>query len=384
MNSSTNIHRKLPLFVALSILGHILFFYPISLFHTYNFAPPVMPVLTVDLKHLQTVPQSSGQPKAVPSVSPHLNKTALTTPAAVPAVVAAQRNDDAKPASEKEDRGDMGLNAPRPTAAEKIGSADPPERTTEKKVVPAAVPPVIASPRLTTMLPPPLIPPGSMMNTKREKLTYLITNHGVPVGRADLDAVTEKGDVRIALNASVSGFLGLNVTTTVFNGTNITTTIRQDAWGVNRDFGFTIALRDKLVMWVDKKTHKTGTDPIPGDDVLDLVTASYMLRRQPLEIGTPMMLHVYDYAYSSLPVEVLRREPMRLPGGKEMEALVVRPQFQQDGMFMKTSNMLVWLSDDENRVPLKIEMETGIPLIGRVTATLVHAQSEPVARADSR
>lgn len=371
MNSSSSIHRKLPLFVALSILGHVLLFYPFCLFHTYNFAPPVIPAIMVDLKQL-TTPQPSAPTAAAVPVSQQGKKAAVSP---LPAAGAPQGG-DAKPAENAKSE-----TAPKvqPTAQE-TAAARAPARPEEKNPAPAAAAPAAASLRRENLVQPPLIQPGSVVTTKREKLTYSITAHSLTVGKAELEAVNEKGDVKITMKASSEGF-GLlypvdnYVETKVSNGNFITTKIKRHEGSVNSDLGFTISLREKFVMWFDFMTKKSGREPLPADDVFDMVSAFYLLRTKPLQVGTPVVLHVYDYAFSALPVDVLRRETMRLPGLGEIGALVVQPQFQQDGMFRKTSNMLVWLSDDEKHVPLKVE--TDIPVLGRVTATLVNAESEP-------
>jgi hypothetical protein len=48
------------------------------------------------------------------------------------------------------------------------------------------------------------------------------------------------------------------------------------------------------------------------------------------------------------------------------------------GIFRRTGDMYVWLSDDDKRVPLKVE--TTIAL-GRVTAELIAAEVDPGERA---
>lgn len=280
---------------------------------------------------------------------------------------------------------DIGLKAPRPAAPESAVSAGVPRPITEKNSAPAVAPPTPAPLRRKSLVQPPLVQPGSVMSTKREKLTYSITTFlGISVGKAELEAVNDKGDLRITMRATSNEVFStvypvdINVETKLIKGNNIIARIRQRDGGGVSDFGFTIALRDKLVVWSDLKANRFGQEQIPVDDVLDLITASYMLRTKPLQVGTPVTLQVYDYTFSTLPVEVVRRERIRLSGLGEVGALVVQPRFQQDGIFKKTSNMLVWLSDDEKHVPLKIE--TDIPVVGRVTATLIDSESEPATQ----
>ena len=56
---------------------------------------------------------------------------------------------------------------------------------------------------------------------------------------------------------------------------------------------------------------------------------------------------------------------------------MVRPELPTDGLFRRSGELLVWITDDQNRVPVR--METVVPL-GRVTAELISAEAEHMER----
>ena len=90
-------------------------------------------------------------------------------------------------------------------------------------------------------------------------------------------------------------------------------------------------------------------------------------------MGETVVLHIYDGdAYAPLPIEVVRREMIRLPNLKEIATLVIRPVPENKLKPSKMSNMLIWLTDDEKKVPVKVE--TSLPF-GRVKAELMSAES---------
>jgi hypothetical protein len=113
---------------------------------------------------------------------------------------------------------------------------------------------------------------------------------------------------------------------------------------------------------------------IPTDEVLDTLSGIYYLRNRQLHIGKTEELHIYDSeTYADVPVEILRRETMHLPNFKKVDTLVVRPLQQTAGIFRRTGDVLIWMTDDAYKVPVRIV--TSIAL-GKITAELVSAESK--------
>ena len=132
-------------------------------------------------------------------------------------------------------------------------------------------------------------------------------------------------------------------------------------------------LREKNAFWVDRLKKRYANIPLPSNDVMDMISGFYYLRNQRLEVGKSVVLHLFDSSkYTETTVEVLRKEHLRLPGFREADTLVVHPILKTDGFFHSSGEIFVWLTDDEKKVPVKVEAE--IPL-GKVTAELVSAES---------
>lgn len=226
---------------------------------------------------------------------------------------------------------------------------------------------------------PPLRPAEEFLTSRHEKLLYSIYFHGIPVGRAELEANNEKGEVWISLKVKSDSMISAvypvddMIETRHINGSFIVTRIHQQEGSFRSDRGFTIFMREKNVFWIDRLASRSVREPLPNSEVVDLLSGLYYLRKQQLEIGRPSLLHVYDSdIYTRLPVEVLRREKVNITGGRKIAAIVIRPQFSTEGIFKRTGEMLIWLSDDDKRVPLKVQ--TTIP-IGTVTANLIAAET---------
>ncbi len=228
--------------------------------------------------------------------------------------------------------------------------------------------------------PRPIRKADEFMSAKREKLTYRIVMYGIPVGSAVLEAVNDGNEVRISStvssNEAVSGIYPVSdyAETRLMGGVYIINRVRQKEGNFTSDTGFTLGLKEKTIFWVDRLHNRFATHPLPREDVLDILSGLYYIRNQRLEIGKSVLLHLFDSnRYAATTVAVLRREHVSLPGFRAVDALVVHPLVKTEGIFTRTGDLLLWLSDDENRVPVRLE--TTVPL-GRVRAELVSAEVE--------
>jgi len=264
----------------------------------------------------------------------------------------------------------------------KAGHAAPPP-----DVAPAPVSSAPAGTSPTAMprqlhLPPPLRQAGEFLGVTRETLTYRITLHGVKVGEATLDATNDNGAVRIVVKVSsapwVSAFYPVDdeITTELVAGNYLVTSIRQREGKFVGNTGFTLMLREKKVFSTRRLLDgdRLVTEPLPRSDVTDVVSGFYYLRNQPLEVGKTVLLQLYDSGkYAPTEVEVLRREKIEVPGLGTVPTLVILPHLKTAAIFRRTGDILIWLTADSRKVPVRVE--TSIP-IGAVRAELVSSEVE--------
>jgi hypothetical protein len=221
---------------------------------------------------------------------------------------------------------------------------------------------------------------GEFLAARKETLTYRISVLKVPVGTAVMEASNKDGELKITIKITSNAFFSTIypvddlVETRMIKGNYLLTRVRQSEGSYRGDFGFTLMLREHQAFWVDRLTNRFNYQPLPVDDVMDAVSGFYFLRNQDLKVGKEVQLNLFDSnEYSPTTVEVLRRERIGLPGGRELDTLVLHPLFKTAGFFRRTGDVMIWLSDDKFRVPAR--METFITL-GKVTAELVSAESE--------
>jgi hypothetical protein len=110
---------------------------------------------------------------------------------------------------------------------------------------------------------------------------------------------------------------------------------------------------------------KHAENPIPSC-VEDVVTAFYFLRWQRFELGRAIRVPVNDGSKTyEVTVEVQARERIATPLGNR-DAFRVEPKVF-GGLFKRKGRMLIWFSDDEQHLPLRISF---MITMGSITGTL--------------
>jgi hypothetical protein len=369
--------RLVQICLAGSLLAHFVFAGPLDYFKPFqlgSFVVQNQPVF-VDLQEtLATAPSVQVRPATPSTLSPTAARASQPDPAPEQRAIAPAAEQDPAWVSE-----DSGLPAQKelPTPPGVTEPSQPMaghDARKERQAAPALAKPAPAAAPLA-----PLITADEFLSTEWETLTYRFSIMGIPVGSAELQASQEHGEVRFTLriqsNAALSQLYPVDdcVETRHMAGNYILTRIRQREGSFRGDRGFTLLLREQSVFWIDRLNNLSVQEPLPNSSVVDILSGLYYLRNQPLEVGKPVLLQLFDSnQYAPTSIEVLRREHLTLPGLREVDTLLLHSQLKSGGIFQRTGEILVWVTDDQNKVPVKVE--TQIPL-GKVTAELVSAQS---------
>jgi hypothetical protein len=90
-------------------------------------------------------------------------------------------------------------------------------------------------------------------------------------------------------------------------------------------------------------------------DPLDDAAFFYFVRVTPLEVGRKYVFERYfKKDKNPVTIEVVKREKMELPDGREVQCLVLHPVIDTKGLFSKRSDTRIWLTDDAQRLPVQI------------------------------
>jgi len=100
----------------------------------------------------------------------------------------------------------------------------------------------------------------------------------------------------------------------------------------------------------------------------DVLSAFLTSRRVELVPGRSVFIDVFDDGKGKkVEIAVLRRETIDTAFGKTA-AVVIEPRLDSDGLFRHTGPMRIWISEDERRLPLRLEASV---MLGAVRASLV-------------
>jgi hypothetical protein len=126
-----------------------------------------------------------------------------------------------------------------------------------------------------------------------------------------------------------------------------------------------LAILDERDLNKPHEPPKHAESEIP-DCVEDVVTAFYYLRNQDFQIGKPLHLPVNDGSKTyDVTLDVQALETIQTPLGRS-SAIRVEPKVFS-GLFKRKGRMLVWFSNDDQRLPLRIKFMIAV---GPITATL--------------
>ncbi len=113
--------------------------------------------------------------------------------------------------------------------------------------------------------------------------------------------------------------------------------------------------------------YKNGqTYPIPAN-AQDALSAFYFTRYHALPIGGSFSFEYHASRKSApLEVKVIGRQTVKTPAGK-FKCVVVEPMLKAGGIFKNKGRLVIWLTDDERRMPVLMRSKV---LIGSISVVL--------------
>ncbi|MDH3207284.1 MAG: DUF3108 domain-containing protein [Gemmatimonadota bacterium] len=127
------------------------------------------------------------------------------------------------------------------------------------------------------------------------------------------------------------------------------------SWRFTRDMnqGSYTGTRDYVfdpvgMMWARQDNDESG--PLPSPVPFDEITFMYFIRTLPLEVGETYTFDRYfKETGNPVTVQVLRKDTRETDAG-EFNTIVVRPSFQDEGLFSEEGEAELHFTDDERRL----------------------------------
>ncbi|MCL2761470.1 MAG: DUF3108 domain-containing protein [Desulfuromonadales bacterium] len=359
--------NKLPLFILLSIIIHFAIIYLSPYFNKFELSTPVPAELTtVDLTDQPTDKPKEEKLTPQPEKKPEPQKPDAPKEKPKPA-----KTPDIKTTSTEPDEIPVPSNNKNTDTAKTDKTPD--NKPTEQAL--AQDPPRPAEPVDT-----PIRKVEEFLQNKMEKLTYRISMFGMPIGTVEVIATNINGEMKIKSAIKTTGLINAvysvdnTIDTRMLYGRYITTSILQNEGGLHEATGYTLMLGEKKVFWINRTANKMREFDLPDSNALDLITGFYFLRNKQLEVNKDITIPLFDTnKYTEVPVLVLRKEHISLPGGREADTIVIQPKIDTDTLLHRSGDVTVWLTDDNAKVPVRAETSV---VMGKLVMELIGAETE--------
>jgi hypothetical protein len=137
-----------------------------------------------------------------------------------------------------------------------------------------------------------------------------------------------------------------------------------------RDREVVFDLGGHSALYIDHRGGEKKNIPL-HDNVFDPLSSFYYVRTLKLEVGQPVFVDILDNKKLwNVKVLVLRKEKIRTKLGS-FDTIVIKPLMKSEGIFNRKGDILIWLTDDERRLPVMMLTKVAV---GSITATLVGGQ----------
>jgi Protein of unknown function (DUF3108) len=235
--------------------------------------------------------------------------------------------------------------------------------------------------------------PAGLPFSPGETLTYNVTWSVLPAGRVTATLIRSPknpgGEFEVKTTAESTGlvsvlynvddefhsFFSPNTLCSQSISKEINEGRRHRETHIRFDYLRKLAILDEHDPTKPKAAPKRDEKEIPAC-VEDVVSAFYFLRSRPLEVGKEIQLAVNDGSKTAdVVVEVQKREQIQTGVGTR-EAVRVEPKIF-GALYPRKGRMLIWFSDDPQRLPLRIRMMISL---GDITGTLASVTSSAEKR----
>ncbi|MGX7667311.1 DUF3108 domain-containing protein [Flavobacterium pedocola] len=137
--------------------------------------------------------------------------------------------------------------------------------------------------------------------------------------------------------------------------------IDEGGYTKNQEGFFNQTKNTVLVKDYKKKTEKTFA---VTENVQDIVSSFYYLRNHPkidkMAVGESIVMDMFfDDEVYKFKLKYLGREDVKTKFGT-VPAMIFRPYVQSGRVFKEEESLTVWISDDENKVPLRIKASLAV------------------------
>jgi hypothetical protein len=212
-----------------------------------------------------------------------------------------------------------------------------------------------------------------------ERLEYDLSYSGITAGRAIQEVKQVDNEIRIISTAKsadwlrfffpvddrIESFLISDSPTLLIGSPRLYLERKHEGKTItNREARFD---RQKLEVTTIDHRNKSEKKHVITKRTFDTLSSFFYFRTIPLQVGASYFIDIYDCTRIwNTEVKVLRREELVTPLGR-FKTIVIHPLLKSEGIFARTADMFIWLTDDDRRIPVQMKSKV---VVGSITATL--------------
>ena len=213
-----------------------------------------------------------------------------------------------------------------------------------------------------------------------ERLEFEVSYTGIPAGRAVQEVTLEGNEVHIVSTANSADWLKVffpvndRIESVLISGApplyiGVPRLYRErihEGWTrFQKDAVFD---RQKLEVHTKDLLKNTETTQVITKRTYDSLSSFFYFRSVPLQVGVSYYIDIFDCKRLwNTEVQVLRREVIETPLGR-FKTVVIKPLLRSEGIFSRTGDIYIWLTDDDLRIPVLMKSKVKI---GSIKVTLV-------------
>ncbi len=214
----------------------------------------------------------------------------------------------------------------------------------------------------------------TILKVSKEAMFFDIYWMGIYVGKATFEAKNELGNITIISKIDsapvISSLYKVDdyAQSNIINGMPVHFKIKQHEgrYRSNKETIFDNQ-KNKIIYFnhlkKEKYEHNTVTQPL-----WDIISGFYYLRTFQFEVGKTVYVNIFDSnKFYNAEVKVIGKERLKISDNWKTDTIIIKPILQSEGLFKRKGDILIWLTDDENRIPVKVETSVKI---GKVTAKI--------------
>ncbi len=219
-----------------------------------------------------------------------------------------------------------------------------------------------------------------ILKVSRESIFYDISWMGIHVGKASFEAKQDKGIITIVSKVNSTPVISRlykvedYARSEIINGkpTNFKIKQHEGRYRSNKETIFDIN-SNKIIYLNHLKGEKH--EHIATTNIFwDIISGFYLVRNFPFEVGKTFYINIFDSnKFYNAEVKVIGKEKIKISDKWKTDTILIKPVLQSEGLFKKKGDILIWISDDEHRIPVKVETSVSI---GKVTAKIKSIETE--------